>query len=217
MLESWKILKPGEIQAVIAALAKKRPGKNGKTNDAIFRLAACYGLRIGEMVALNLGDIVVDGPCPLIRIRKDTTKGGATYGQQRRVPLDLDSGSLEVIRTHHKQRCASTNGDVRAPLLTGTGGKRLSVDLARKRWRTAIKVLGPARVKQLSPHKGRHTFCSYAAQQYGLATTKQLAGHRAISSTDVYVHPLGVDGHRDLWDFGTSPAVLPGQKSPKSR
>jgi integrase len=48
---------------------------NAQRNLVIVRLACCCGLRVSEIGTLRLDDVNVDGACPHIRLRKETTKG----------------------------------------------------------------------------------------------------------------------------------------------
>jgi integrase len=40
------------------------------------RLACCCGLRVSEIAALQLDDVVIEVPRPHLRLRRGTTKGG---------------------------------------------------------------------------------------------------------------------------------------------
>ena len=53
-----KILTRRELAAVLADLRRKAPrSKNTRLNLAVFRLAACCGLRASEIAKLRLGDV----------------------------------------------------------------------------------------------------------------------------------------------------------------
>lgn len=65
----------------------------------------------------------------------------------------------------------------------------LSRHTLRKRFRTACKVLGSARLETLTIHHGRHTFLSHAlAGGRTLAEVRDAAGHSNITITSVYLH-----------------------------
>ncbi len=70
-----------------------------------------------------------------------------------------------------------------ASLIPGHAVKPFSRHTLRKRFRTACKVLGPARLEMLTSHHGRHTFISYVlAGGRSLAEVRDAAGHcNAIS------------------------------------
>ena len=216
MIPRHKILQPDEIAVVLEHMASKQHTKNGQLDLVIFRLACCYGLRRGEIVGLNLGDVVVDGPCPLINIRKATTKGKASYGRARTIPLDIDQGSLADIKRWHELRSQVAGGS--DPFVCGmstgpkqhTFGKRLTEGLVARRWKTALKILAEARRKQLSIHKGRHTFCSHVmAAGYSLVEVKEMAGHRNIATTDIYAHSLDREQRPDAFPYASSQQSQP--------
>ena len=67
--------------------------------------------------------------------------------------------------------------------------KTFSRHTLRKRFRTAWKVLGAARLESLTIHHGRHTFFSHAlAGGRSLAEVRDAAGHCNVSITSGYVH-----------------------------
>ena len=62
---------------------------------------------------------------------------------------------------------------------------RLSRHTLRKRFRTACKVLGLARLETLTAHHGRHTFISHAlAGGRSLAEVRNAAGHANVAITN---------------------------------
>jgi integrase len=88
-----------------------------------------------------------------------------------------------------------------------TPGRSLSVapfsrHTLRKRFRTACKVLGAARLETLTIHHGRHTFISHAlASGRTLAEVRDVAGHANVIITSGYLH-VAVDdwpGRKNLF------------------
>lgn len=76
-----------------------------------------------------------------------------------------------------------------ASLRDGRAGVRMSRHTLRKRFRTACKVLGLARLETLTIHHGRHTFISHAlAGGRNLAEVRDAAGHANVSITSTYLH-----------------------------
>ena len=69
-----------------------------------------------------------------------------------------------------------------------TRGKKLSPRNLEHRWSVAIKILWKDRVKRLSIHKGRHTFCWNAlAGGRTILEVRDAAGHASISTTNIYL------------------------------
>jgi integrase len=59
----------------------------------------------------------------------------------------------------------------------------------RRRFLTACKVLGLARLRMLTIHHGRHTYISHAlAGGRTLAEVRAAAGHASLLTTSVYLH-----------------------------
>ena len=89
-LDASCILTRHELATVLADL-KAKAGRltNAMRNLVIFRLAYCCGLRVSEIVGLQIDDVVLDTPRPHLRLRAATTKGK----RARRVPLWWDAGN----------------------------------------------------------------------------------------------------------------------------
>jgi integrase len=87
-------------------------------------------------------------------------------------------------------------------------GTPLSRHTLRKRFRTACKVLGAARLKSLTIHHDRHTFISHAlAGGRTLAEVRDTAGHSNVTITSDYLHYLHVavdddDAAGNLFQYG---------------
>jgi integrase len=59
----------------------------------------------------------------------------------------------------------------------------------RRRFLSACKVLGLARLRTLTIHHGRHTYISHAlAGGRTLAEVRAAAGHASLLTTSVYLH-----------------------------
>jgi integrase len=203
------ILTGNEVTATIDSLHKKTPrSDNARRNLTIFRLAACCGLRRCEIHGLNVNDIVLDGSRPAIRIRKAVTKGQLKKRKARLVPLWWDGGTRDDLAAWMEFRLAmSPNLLPDDPLICDSHGKRLQKDAIARRWRTAIKCLGPARIKQLHIHCGRHTFISHALHGgRNLIEVRDAAGHANFSTTSIYAHVLQGDEVPDLFARTALPA-----------
>ncbi len=93
-------------------------------------------------------------------------------------------------------------------------GQRLKVSAIAKRWKHAIRALGPERVKQLSIHKGRHTFGSHCANRnIPLPLISGWMGHESVATTNIYLHSLETDAITDLF----ADPHRPKERPPKQR
>jgi integrase len=202
-IDAIKILTRTEIAAVVADLKRKRRSVNTRQNLIIFRLATCCGLRVSEVVGLNLANLKVGSGRPYLEIPARIAK----RKKARRVPLWWDAGTLADLQLWKSERAAQgagPNDPFVCSQAKGTRGKRLSTRNAQARFKKCLKPLGPERVTILSIHSGRHSFCSHAlAGGRTLAEVRDAAGHSNISTTSIYLHVVHDDGDAvgSLFDF----------------
>jgi integrase len=153
-------------------------------SDQASDMGSCGRVRLPA----SIGRIGVNTPRPHIRIRVGASKGG----KSRRVPLWWDGGTLEDLTAWRAARLATgTKGN--EPFVASLQGGRealmLSRHTLRKRFRTACRVLGGARLRSLTIHHGRHTFISHAlAGGRTLAEVRDAVGHSNVSITSGYLH-----------------------------
>jgi integrase/recombinase XerD len=204
-LDPTKLLTRRELAAVLDDLAQKAShSANSHRNLVVVRLACCCGLRVSEMAALQLDDVVVDVARPHLRLRRGTTKGG----RSRCVPLWWDAGTLADLQAW-KTRRMKDGARGTDPFVCSVQANRLGMPLQRaalrRRFLSACKVLGLARLRTLTIHHGRHTFISHAlAGSRSLAEVRSAAGHASLLTTSVYLH-VAVDDDGEvgsLFEFG---------------
>lgn len=202
-LDPVRILTRAEIAAVIADLRRKRRSVNSRQNSIVFRLATCLGLRVSEVVGLNLSNVKVGNGRPYLEIPARIAK----RKKRRRVPLWWDGATLadlQAWKAERESQGASSGSPFVCAQAKGNQGKRLSARNAQSRFKKCIKILGPERVEVLSIHCGRHSFCSHAlAGGRSLAEVRDAAGHANISTTSIYLHAVTDDSEEvgNLFDF----------------
>jgi integrase len=117
---------------------------------------------------------------------------GLPTSRWRIAPLWWDAGTLEDLAAWKAERIsarAEHDEPFLASLIPGRAVKPFSRHTLRKRFRTACKVLGAARLETLTIHHGRHTFISHAlAGGRTLAEVRDAAGHANVSITSSYLH-----------------------------
>ncbi len=184
-----------EIAAVLADLkTKANRSTNAMRNRVIFHLACCCGLRVSESTQLCLDDVVLDSPRPHLSLRAPTTKGK----RPRRVPLWWDGGTLSDLTawlaTRRNVGVGAQGGDpFVCSVQSNRQGEPLQRAAIRRRFLSACKILGLARLRTLTIHHGRHTFISHAlAGGRTLAEVRTAAGHTNIAVTSIYLH-IAVD------------------------
>src|SRR5262249_15593110 len=159
-----------------------------RQNLIVFRLSACCGLRVSEISSLRICDIRICGPHPHLLIPETT----AQRWRPRKVPLWWDAATLADLEAWTNERIgtgASPGDPLACSQHRDSRGKALSARNLQHRWSVSIKVLGQDRVKRLSIHKGRHSFCLHALSEgHSIAEVRDAAGHAKIETTNSYLH-----------------------------
>src|SRR5271167_3199156 len=145
-LDPTRLLTRRELASVLAdLLPRAQCSANTQRNLVIVRLACCCGLRVSEIAALQLDDVVLGVSRPHLRLRCGTTKGG----RSRRVPLWWDSGTLADL-TAWKMRRVKDGARGKDPLVCSVQANRYGLPLQRhalrRRFLSACKILGLARL-----------------------------------------------------------------------
>lgn len=115
----------------------------------------------------------------LREIRDQDIRPGKTTSKFMR-PFDGNWGKEPLV-------CHQENG----PVSGDKRGFRFHPRLVAKKWRTAIKSIGPERAKAISIHRGRSTFASHAlAAGRTLVEVRDACGHASVQTTSRYLHAL---------------------------
>ena len=140
---------------------------------AIMELFYGAGLRLSELVGLNIADL--DLHSGFARV---TGKGNKV----RQTPLGRQCiTALQRWLDHHPDRQPDT------PLFTGRGNKRISPRTVQAR----LKKIATAQLgdDSLHPHMLRHSFATHLLESSGdLRAVQELLGHSDISTTQIYTH-----------------------------
>lgn len=203
-MDATKILTRDEAFEVIRDLRRRaKRSRTKRLNLIVFRLACCCGLRVKEIVGLNVGDVIVSGPKPCIRVRKGITKGRQGQRRARMVPLWWDSGTLEDLTSwvaYRLEKGAKSDDPLLVSEHSSWRGNRLARKSAQRKWRSCLRPLGPGRASQLSIHCGRHSFCSHALNAgRSPVEVRDAAGHASFNTTSIYLHLIERDGVPDLF------------------
>ena len=153
---------------------------------AMLELMYSSGLRLAELVSLNLGDVdLADGSVPV------TGKGG----KARIVPVG--QYAHDALQRWLKTRVTLANKEELA-LFVSKQGKRITPRAVQQRFRQwGVKQGLDSRVH---PHKLRHAFASHLLESSGdLRAVQELLGHADISTTQIYTH-LDFQHLADVYD-----------------
>lgn len=141
---------------------------------AMFELLYSSGLRLGELVALNLSDDPAQGEVTV------TGKGSKT----RTVPVGAKA--REALNQWLSVRPQLAAPDEKA-LFVGARGKRIAPGLVGERLKAWAKRRGVG--GNIHPHMLRHSFASHMLQSsQDLRAVQELLGHSSIATTQIYTH-----------------------------
>jgi integrase len=186
--EVWAI-----AEAARSSLHRTRPsyGYSDTTNAewqrineqdaALFIVAACTGMRLGELCALRWADIDLKGG--FIVVSRAMSAGEELSTKSRRLrPVPLaDQAAAELRRLALRERFTGRKDFV----FCRPDGGSLDRTAIRKRFIRAQKQAG-VRVRRF--HDLRHTFGSLAIRQFDLVAIKSMMGHSTLSTTERYLH-----------------------------
>jgi integrase len=156
-----------------------------RRDHLVFSVALGTGLRLGEIVGLNVGDVFFpDGrPKSRIRLRAEIAKGGRAGDVFLPVALVAKLEAFWDYKLGRRQRLDPT-----APLLCNQGRRRISKRRVQVVFRAWQVIAGFGR---LYPFHGlRHTAVTnvYRASR-DLFLAQRFARHSSPLTTTVYTHP----------------------------
>ena len=147
-----------------------------KRNVALLALMAKAGLRVGEVVALELADIELNARSGWAVVRSG--KGN----KARRVPLNSDV--RQALQAYLAVRPAFNTPVL---FLSRTGAPLSARDVQR----LVTELARQARIEgKVTPHTLRHTFATRALERGAdVAAVAAILGHESIATTSRYLHP----------------------------
>lgn len=167
-------LYPDEINELLSVPNTLKP--LGKRNKAILEVLYASGMRVSELVSLDINSLDMNNGTALV-----FGKGS----KERYVPLG--SYSIESLIDYlENARATFKPRDSKALFLNKDGG-RLSDRSVRRMMDKYVKHL--AMLKKISPHTLRHTFATHLLNSGAdLRVVQELLGHVNISTTQIYTH-----------------------------
>ncbi|NOX76767.1 MAG: tyrosine recombinase XerC [Gammaproteobacteria bacterium] len=170
-----KLPEPLDVDEMAHLLALPAKQPLAVRDWAMLELMYSSGLRLAELVSLNMGDIDLPrGQVPV------TGKGN----KARIVPVGRYA--REALAAWHSHRTSLAKQNEPALFVSQRGG-RLSPRGVQKRFRLWGIKQGIA--SRVHPHKLRHAFASHLLESSGdLRAVQELLGHADISTTQIYTH-----------------------------
>jgi integrase len=185
------ILEPEQVAPVLAAL-------KGHRLYPIAVLAIHTGLRRGELLALQCGDVDLEGGTVMVRRALEQTKHGIRVKEPKtkksRRTVALSAEAIDALRTHRAEM-ASLALAIGRPLpdtafvFCNVEGRPISPDTLSGVWRRACDARGLPRVRF---HDLGHTHASLLiAQGVDVLTVAKRLGHsKATTTLNIYGHAL---------------------------
>jgi integrase/recombinase XerD len=172
------VLNEEEVERLLRAPDGSTP--EGRRDRAMIELLYATGLRVSELVGLELGQLRLDGGF-LIAFGKG--------GKERVVPVG-ESAERELRDYLAGVRPTLARGRSRAVFVTRRGGA-----MTRQGFWKRLKQYGRAAgiERRISPHVLRHSFATHLLEHGAdLRAVQAMLGHADISTTEIYTHV-----HRD--------------------
>lgn len=170
------VMKRAQVDAVLDLPPDDDPG--GVRDRAVLELLYGSGVRVGELVALDVDDI--DMATASARV---TGKGS----KQRIVPLSEPARvAIERYATEARPQLMTETSPAGA-LFFNARGKRLGVRDVRRCVTRYAKEAAPG--VAVSPHTFRHTFATHLLEgSADLRSVQELLGHVELRTTQIYTH-----------------------------
>jgi integrase/recombinase XerD len=171
--------KPLSVQQVDELL--EQPGKRGTPeaarDQAMMELLYATGLRVTELVSLDLGSISLDRPSPHVRCLGKGAK-------ERTIPIHGQAVSALVTYLNDGRARLVKNRKEHA-LFVNRRGERLT---RQGFWLILKQYARSAGIKEpVTPHSLRHSFATHMLRGGApLRSVQELLGHANISTTQVY-------------------------------
>jgi len=165
-----------EIDELIAAIDLSKP--QGERNRAIIEMLYSCGLRVSELINLNISDLFFNEG-----FIKVTGKGN----KQRFVPIGESTQKYIKIYRNQVRNHLQIPNEFKDTLFLNRRGKKLT----RSMIFTIVKQLAEkiGMKKSISPHTFRHSFATHLLENGAdLRAIQLMLGHESITTTEIYMH-----------------------------
>ncbi len=190
-LETPKIAKrtPKTMSSADVELLINAPGSGNSPkvlrDHALLKLLYATGMRVSELVALQLGDIDLAAECVYVR-----SQAG---GKERQVPMSLSAvQAVQVYVERGRAGLVKTEPPPLALFLNQRGQSltRQGMWLIIKEYASKVGLS-----YEVTPHILRHSFAAHMLRENkaSLADIQRRLGHANISTTQIYVQPVAVE------------------------
>jgi integrase/recombinase XerC len=154
--------------------------QNGKRDMAILELFYSTGIRLSELIGLDVGDVNQEEG--LIKVRGKGRK-------ERIVPVGRKAlAAINVYLQEKKELSKKKSIEVdECPLFEVKEGRRMYPQAVGRMVKKYIGAV--SEIEKKSPHVLRHSFATHMLNHGAdLRAVKELLGHESLSTTQVYTH-----------------------------
>jgi integrase/recombinase XerD len=175
-----KTVEDDQVQALMAFL-ENRDTPEGLRDHAMLRLLSATGMRVGELVMLDVDDLAFDEA----RVRV------VGRGNRER-SLPVDEATLASVRRYldEARPFLTRNAPSETALVVNQRGLRLTRQGFWLIMKGLVREAGLPAI--MTPHMLRHSFATHQiVEGLGLEELRQLLGHASIATTQVYTQLAG--------------------------
>jgi integrase/recombinase XerD len=202
-----RVLSTEEVAALLRRPDPKTP--DGLRDRAMLELLYASGLRVSELVALDVGDV---------DLAMETVRTVGKGNKERLVPVG--AYAVRAIRTYlQRGRPVLVRGGATRALFVSRLGRRLTRQSA---WAVVRRYGRDAGLRRpATPHVLRHSFATHLLEgEADLRALQEMLGHASISTTQVYTHvarerirEVFDRAHpRDRMDVGARSGAVPSRR-----
>ena len=168
-----EFLELSEVEALLSAPDTKTIV--GLRDQAILELLYSTGMRVGELLALNLPDM--DRQSALVKVRGK--------GKKERI-LPVGRTAMTALDNYLARRYELSSRPSQAIFLSQRGNRPDAKSIRRR----IEKYARDADIKKkITPHTLRHTFATHMLNAGAdLRSVQELLGHASLSTTQIYTH-----------------------------
>ncbi|NNC70372.1 MAG: site-specific tyrosine recombinase XerD [Flavobacteriaceae bacterium] len=165
-----------EINSIITAIDLS--SIHGQRNKTLLETLYSCGLRVTEVITLQLSDLFFDEG--FIRVLGKGDK-------QRFVPINLYTQKLILIYMNQVRNHIQPKKGFEDTLFLNQRGQQLTRNMVFLIVKDATEKAGIR--KNVSPHTFRHSFATHLLKRGAdLRSIQQMLGHESITTTEVYMH-----------------------------
>jgi len=153
----------------------KQSRPEAKRDEAILQLLYASGMRVSELVSLNLENIDVD----------EGSVRCLGKGQKERI-IPIHQRASQAVREYMEESRPRLANRTETALFVNARGERLT---RQGLWQILKEYALAAGLKGITPHTLRHSFATHMLNGGAdLRSVQELLGHANISTTQVYTH-----------------------------